>query len=150
MTEGIPDPLVDFKSYQASLFKTLVSATAAVNSIQVEDIGYFQLLDRSFAKDLDQASSSTLNLGNNLLQKLASDGGIELKTEYEVLEDVVAGYGNVVDVCDNLLDKADICLDYLKGNIVTEDEVQAPEVAQFTKEEADYKLLHSVESFDLK
>lgn len=106
MTEGIPDPLVDFKGYQASLFKTLVSATAAVNSIQVEDIGYFRSLDRSFAKDLDQASLSTLNLGNNLLQKLASDGGIELKTEYEVLEDVVAGYGNVVDVCDNLLDKA--------------------------------------------
>ncbi|KAI9253624.1 ribonuclease H-like domain-containing protein [Sporodiniella umbellata] len=143
MTEGIPDPLTDFKAYQTSLFKSLVSATAAVNAIPVEEIGYFRSLDRSFAKDLDLASENTLQVGNELLQKLSIESGIDLKTVFEDVEDVKSAYSNVIDVCDSLLDKADICLDHLKGKIKTEDDPIAPEITQFTKENADYKLLHS-------
>jgi hypothetical protein len=106
MKEDIPDPSVDFKAYQTSLFKSLVSATAAVNSIPVSDVGYFRTLDRSFAKELDQATSNTLSLANSLLQHCALDAGIESQTDFEDVDDVVRGYGDVIDVCDNLLEKA--------------------------------------------
>ncbi|CEG83848.1 hypothetical protein RMATCC62417_17717 [Rhizopus microsporus] len=41
----------------------------------------------------------------------------------------------VIDVCDNLLEKADICLDHLKGKINTDDDIlqATPEVAQITQ-----------------
>jgi hypothetical protein len=104
--EEIPDPLVDFKGYQTSLFKSLVSATAAVNSIPVGDVGYFRSLDRSFAKELDQATASTLYLGNSLLEQCTLNAGIEASTSFEDVDDVVRGYGSVIDVCDSLLDKA--------------------------------------------
>ncbi|KAG1138973.1 hypothetical protein G6F37_012357 [Rhizopus arrhizus] len=143
--EEIPDPLVDFKGYQTSLFKSLVSATAAVNSIPVGDVGYFRSLDRSFAKELDQATASTLYLGNSLLEQCTLNAGIEASTSFEDVDDVVRGYGSVIDVCDSLLDKADICLDHLKGKIKNEDELMqaAPEVTQITKENTEYKFLHA-------
>lgn len=104
-SQEIPDPVVDFKGFQSSLFKSLVAATAAANSIPVEEVGFYRSLDRTFAKDLDQAGSSALNIGNTLLQQCAIDSGLEVK-KFEDIDDVVQRYGVTTDVCDSLLEKA--------------------------------------------
>ncbi|KAI8369915.1 ribonuclease H-like domain-containing protein [Choanephora cucurbitarum] len=143
-TQGIPDPVKDFKSFQTSLFKSLVSATAAANSISVEEIGFYRSLDRQFAKDLDLAGSSTLSLGNSLLQHGAADCGIFVKS-FDDIDDVSERYGSVIDVCDSLLEKADLCLDQMSGK-GKQDELKqnAPEVTQIaTKDKLDYKFLHA-------
>lgn len=100
-----PDPVKDFKGFQASLFKSLVAATAAANSIPIEEVGFYRSLDRDFAKDLDHAGSSSLAIGNALLQQCATDSGLEVMN-FEDIDDVVQRYGTATDVCDGLLEKA--------------------------------------------
>lgn len=104
-SQEYPDPVKDFKGFQASLFKALVAATAAANSIPVEEVGFYRSLDRDFAKDLDHAGSSSLAIGNALLQQCATDSGLEVK-DFEDIDDVVQRYGIATDVCDGLLEKA--------------------------------------------
>lgn len=104
-SQAIPDPIKDFKSFQSSLFKSLVAATAAANSIPVEEVGFFRSLDRQFAKDLDHAGSSSLSIGNSLLQLCADDCGLNVRP-FEDIDDVVGSYGKATDVCDGLLEKA--------------------------------------------
>ncbi|KAI7906905.1 ribonuclease H-like domain-containing protein [Cokeromyces recurvatus] len=136
-SQEIPDPVQDFKAFQSSLFKSLVSATAAVNSIPVEEVGFFRSLDRGFAKDLEQAGSNSLSIGNALLQQCAIDCGLLVKS-FEDTDDVVERYGSVTDVCDSLLEKADICLDQLGGKIKQDDFKQAT-----PEDKLDYKFLHA-------
>lgn len=104
-SQDVPDPINDFQGFQTSLFKSLVAATAAANSIPVEEVGFFRSLDRTFAKDLDHAGSSALSIGNTLLQHCAIDSGLEVK-DFEDVDDVVQRYGAATDVCDGLLEKA--------------------------------------------
>ncbi|KAI8085942.1 ribonuclease H-like domain-containing protein [Gilbertella persicaria] len=142
--QEIPDPLKDFKDFQSSLFKSLVSATAAANSISVEEVGFYRSLDRQFAKDLDHAGSSSLSMGNALLQHSAADCGATAKS-FEDVDDVLDRYGSVVDVCDSLLEKADLCLDHMGGKVNQDDlKNNTPEITQIaTKDKLDYKFLHA-------
>lgn len=104
-SQEYPDPVKDFKGFQESLFKSLIAATAAANSIPVEEVGFYRSLDRDFAKDLDHAGSSALAIGNSLLQQCAIDTGLEVNN-FEDVDDVVQRYGAATDVCDGLLEKA--------------------------------------------
>lgn len=104
-SQKIPDPVKDFKGFQASLYGALVNATKAANKILVEEVGFHRSLDRRYAKDLDHVGSSALSLGNTLLQQCAVDTGLEVK-DFEDIDDVVQQYGTATDVCDGLLEKA--------------------------------------------
>ncbi|KAI9359381.1 ribonuclease H-like domain-containing protein [Pilaira anomala] len=143
-SQEYPNPVKDFKGFQNSLFKALVAATAAANSIPVEEVGFYRSLDRDFAKDLDHAGSSALAIGNSLLQQCASDTGLEVKS-FEDIDEVIQRYGVATDVCDGLLEKADLCLDQMRGKGFQENMKQdAPEVTQIaTKDKLEYKFLHA-------
>ncbi|KAI8637058.1 ribonuclease H-like domain-containing protein [Parasitella parasitica] len=143
-SQDIPDPIKDFAGYQGSLFKSLLAATAAANSIPTEEWGFFRSLDRQFAKDLDQAGASSLSIGNALLHHCATDCGLVVKSFGDV-DDVVERYGAAIDVCDGLLEKADHCLDEINGKSTQEDFKQDnPEVTQIaTKDKLEYKFLHA-------
>jgi exosome complex exonuclease RRP6 len=104
-SQVIPDPVKDFQNFQSSLFKSLVAATAAANSIPVQEVGFFRSLDRQFAKDLDLAGSSSLSVGNSLLELCANDCGLTMSA-FEDIDDVLGSYGRATDVCDGLLEKA--------------------------------------------
>ena len=80
------DPVEDFKGYQKAVFKSLVSATAAINAIPVNVIGFYRSLDKQFAKILDQTASVSLINANTLLQRCAADTGVECKDFEEVDE----------------------------------------------------------------
>lgn len=102
---SIPDPRQDYKGYQQSLFKALVSATAASNAISTEDIGFYRSLDRQFAKDLDICGSKVLQIANRIAKHAALDTGSQIQS-FEDVDDVVDQFDNVVDVVDSLLERA--------------------------------------------
>lgn len=104
-TQEIPDPVKDFKGFQSSLFKSLVAATSAANAINVTEVGFYRSLDRSFAKDVDQAGIASLSTGNELLEHCAIDCGIFAKP-LEDADDAIHRYGPVTYICDSLLEKA--------------------------------------------
>ncbi|KAI8979910.1 ribonuclease H-like domain-containing protein [Pilobolus umbonatus] len=138
------DPAADFKGYQNALFKSLVSATAAINSIPVDEIGFYRSLDRQFAKVLDQTASICLSTANNLLHRCADDVGIEHK-QFDDVDDVTQRYKSVTEVCDGLVDKADIFMEQMRDTGKTEDKKEiAPEMIEVaTKEKLNYKFLHA-------
>lgn len=147
---SIPDPRQDFKNYQESLYKALLSATAASNSISSEDLSFYRSLDQQLAKDLDVCSSKVLQIANRFTKHVVQDTGNEVRN-YEDLEDVENQFGNVIEVVDTLLERAvshsclscvmvvflliriltkDICLDEMQGRVKKPDEtipVQRPE-----------------------
>ncbi|KAG0182777.1 exosome nuclease subunit [Apophysomyces sp. BC1021] len=158
----IPNPAEQFKEFQGSLFKALVSATTAATGLPSDDLGFYRSLDRDFAKDLDQVGSRLLRLSNQLLQHCAGDTGADAST-YDDVDDVTDRYGGVIDVVDSLFEKADVCLDELQGrtrkpNIQVEQ--ATPEVTQISTKvhnsiatytnddqsqarKLEYKLLHA-------
>ncbi|KAH8552731.1 ribonuclease H-like domain-containing protein, partial [Umbelopsis sp. PMI_123] len=141
-----PHPLRDFKEYQNALFTALTGATRAANAIPIADLGYFRSLDRGFAKTLDSCSEKVLNLSNNML-KYASVDDSEAAPRFYDIDDVMDRYGIAIDVVDNLLEKADVGLDELRGQRNRTEPVMnqtSPVVAQVaTKGKADYKMLHA-------
>ncbi|KAI7869011.1 ribonuclease H-like domain-containing protein [Spinellus fusiger] len=149
MSAEIPDPALQFKEYQASLFKALVSATSASNSIPSKDLGFYRSLDREFAKDLDHVGSRLLTLSNALLQQCSNSTGINTPS-YDDVDDVVDRYDSIIDVMDGLFEKADVCLDELRGHSRrTESTLQQPalEVTQLSQHsnngKLEYKFLHA-------
>ncbi|ORZ19396.1 ribonuclease H-like domain-containing protein [Absidia repens] len=148
----IPDPLTDFKGYQASLFKALTSATNASNAIPVEDLGFLRTLDRTFAKDLDLSSDALLKVANNLTGHCAKDIGLESTQKTNDIDDVNDRFSGVIDVIDGLFERADVCMDEMTGKLKGKDLsniVKAQtQVTQFSKTSStgdtlEYKLLHA-------
>ncbi|CAO3653430.1 unnamed protein product [Mucor hiemalis] len=138
-SQDVPDPISNFQGFQTSLFKSLVAATAAANSIPVEEVGFFRSLDRTFAKDLDHAGSSALSMGNALLQHCAINSGLEVK-DFDNVDNVVQRYGAATDVCDGLLEKATKCAAKKYKKTLA----NAPEITQIaTKDKLEYKFLHA-------
>ncbi|KAG2173280.1 hypothetical protein INT43_004654 [Umbelopsis isabellina] len=141
-----PHPLRDFKEYQNALFAALTGATRAANAIPISDLGYYRSLDRDFAKTLDSCSEKVLKLSNSML-KYASVEESESASRFHDVDDVLDRYGVAIDVVDNLLEKADVGLDELRGKRNRTEPVMNqtdPVVAQVaTKGKNDYKMLHA-------
>ncbi|CAM0139883.1 exosome nuclease subunit [Umbelopsis sp. WA50703] len=141
-----PHPLRDFKEYQNALFAALTGATRAANAIPISDLGYYRSLDRDFAKTLDSCSEKVLKLSNNML-KYASVDEPESSQRFHDVDDVLDRYGVAIDVVDNLLEKADVGLDDLRGQRNRTEPVMNqtdPVVAQVaTKGKSEYKMLHA-------
>ncbi|KAI8061041.1 ribonuclease H-like domain-containing protein [Gongronella butleri] len=113
---SIPDPVADFEAYQKSLFRALVSASNAANSIKHEDIGFYRSLDRDFATDLDQASATLLSTANELTNHTALDvGHDDTNVNIEDIDDINDRFFGVIDVVDSLFERVDLTLDELAG-----------------------------------
>jgi len=93
--------LAEFDTWQNSLFATLVKATKAANAIPAGDVSFYRSLDREFARKMDEASASTLELCNGLLKQA---GGVEVE-ELREGDDIKERFDIVVDVVDNVLEK---------------------------------------------
>ncbi|OKL59137.1 hypothetical protein UA08_05566 [Talaromyces atroroseus] len=108
--------LADFSSFQKSFTDALKSTTLSVNRIASEDINFHRNSSHEFADDLDEQSSRLLSLTTSLLK--AATGGTDIQAPVLENEDAVEdNWRGVVDVIDNLLEKADACLDEFTGVI---------------------------------
>jgi exosome complex exonuclease RRP6 len=108
--------LADFSSFQKKFTAALKSTNHSVNRIASEDINFHRSSSNEFAEDLDEQSSRLLTLTTSLLK--AATGGTELPAPVLDNEDSLEdNWRGVVDVIDNLLEKADACLDEFTGVI---------------------------------
>ncbi|KAI0399454.1 ribonuclease H-like domain-containing protein [Xylaria palmicola] len=110
------DASQDFKSFQESIQNALVSTTRQANQIAAEDLGFQRTSNPAVAEELDDISSRFLALTSSLL-KSATKATDVAAPSLEDADDVDVHWSRVVDVLDNLLEKADTCLDEYTGAI---------------------------------
>ncbi|KAI0423896.1 ribonuclease H-like domain-containing protein [Xylaria sp. FL1042] len=110
------DPSQDFKSLQETIQTALVSTTRLANQIAAEDLSFQRTSNPAVAEELDESSSRLLGLTSSLLQS-ATKGTDVAGPSLEDADDVDVHWSRIVDVLDNLLEKADTCLDEYTGAI---------------------------------
>ncbi|KAI0813548.1 ribonuclease H-like domain-containing protein [Xylaria sp. FL0064] len=117
----------DFKSLQETIQAALVSTTRLANQIAAEDLSFQRTSNPAVAEELDESSSRLLGLTSSLLQS-AVKGADVAGPSLEDADDVDVHWSRIVDVLDNLLEKADTCLDEYTGAIKR----KAPAADQYT------------------
>ncbi|KAG0006872.1 exosome nuclease subunit, partial [Modicella reniformis] len=134
--------VADFDAWQAALFAVLIKATKASNAVPAGDVAFYRTLDRSFASDMNEASSTTLDLCNRLLQQASGSTAEQLVNG----DDVNDRFDIVVDVVDNMLEKVDIAMEEMKGlrkkvgSVIPQ---SAPIIASAKGDKLEYKLIHA-------
>ncbi|KFH63970.1 hypothetical protein MVEG_09795 [Podila verticillata NRRL 6337] len=133
--------LADFDTWQTTLFSTLVKATKAANAISAGDVSFYRSLDRSFASNMDDASSASLDMCNSLLGQ-ASNSTSEIISDADDMRD---RFDIISDVIDNLLEKVDVAMDEMKAprKKGANSAQSAPTVALAKTDKLEYKLLHA-------
>lgn len=110
------DLAAEFSSFHEGVISKLIQTTRTVGQISSEDIGFHRTSSSEFAESLDEQRARLLSLTSSLLK--AATAGSDLKAPVLQDEDSVEdNWRGVVDVIDNLLEKADACLDEFTGII---------------------------------
>ncbi|KAG0351954.1 hypothetical protein BC939DRAFT_415295 [Gamsiella multidivaricata] len=134
--------VADFETWQTSLFGILVKATRAANAIPASDVSFYKTLDHSFAENMNDASTATLDLCNGLLRQAAGHQTEQLKDG----DDVADRYDIIVDAVDNMLEKVDVALDEMKAprkKGAPAIPQSTPIVASAKNDRLEYKLIHA-------
>ncbi|KAF9116697.1 exosome nuclease subunit [Mortierella sp. AM989] len=134
--------VADFEAWQTALFATLVKATKAANAIPANDVSFYKTLDRSFAANMEDVSTTSIDLCNGLLRQA---GGSEVE-ELKDGDDVNDRFDIITDTVDNMLEKVDVAIDEMKaprkkgGPAIPQ---SAPIVALAKSNKLEYKLIHA-------
>lgn len=112
------DASAEFSSFNETVKTALVQTIRTVNHISSEDIDFHCNSNPEFAESLNEERSRLLSLTSSLL-RVATAGTDDIKAPpvLENVDDVEDNWRGVVDVIDNLLEKADACLDEFTGII---------------------------------
>lgn len=110
------DVAFNFASYQERVTSALVHATKTTGQISAEDLSFHRSFDRNLSNSLDQQSQRLLGVSNSIL-KVATSGSDLRAPVLENQDSVEENWKGVVDVVDELLEKADACLDEFTGII---------------------------------
>jgi exosome complex exonuclease RRP6 len=110
------DITADFKSFQERLTSSLVNVTRNAGQISAEDLGFHRSSNVKVSKSLDAQNAHLLQLTNKLLKAATKDTQIR-QPKLHNHEDIEDKWRNIVDVIDDLLEKADACLDEYTGVI---------------------------------
>ncbi|KAM5445947.1 exosome nuclease subunit [Microsporum audouinii] len=118
----------DFTPFQEQVQAALVSTTKTTRQIIAEDLTFHRSFDPNTTKALDKQGARLLNLTNSLLRIASSNNSDSpfssnhrsKSSRRPVLRDeesIDENWKSVVDVIDELLEKADACLDEFTGII---------------------------------
>ena len=105
-----------FKSVQDAISACLVDTTRTAGQIAAEDLAFQRSSNPSVAHLLDGQNARLLNLAQKLISNAASGSGVTVPRLLDA-DAVDEHWRAVVDVIDNLLEKADACLDEYTGVI---------------------------------
>ncbi|WEW60465.1 exosome nuclease subunit [Emydomyces testavorans] len=106
----------EFSPFQERLTVALVQATKTTSQLLAEDIAFQRSVNPNLSNSLDEQSSRFLGLANSILRFATS--GSDLRAPLLEDEDSVdENWRTIVDVIDELLEKADACLDEFTGII---------------------------------
>lgn len=110
------DLAVDFKSFQDKVSSSLVNATRTAGQISSEDLGFHRSSSSRVSKSLDEQNARLLRLTNKLLQAATEDSNLTTPRLADT-DSVDDNWRKIVDVVDDMLEKADASLDEFSGVI---------------------------------
>lgn len=110
------DSSVDFKAFQDRITSALVNATRTAGHISSEELSFHKSSNGKFSRALDAQNARLLQLTNKLLKAATKDTQISPPKLHDQ-EEIEDKWRSVVDVIDDLLEKADACLDEFTGVI---------------------------------
>lgn len=106
----------NFEAYQNALFAALGEVTKASQFLSPTELGFYKASSPDFEDRLANVGEQLLGLCNVFLVHsggVASDRGVV----FEDVDELTDRFATVVDTVDNLLEKADVCLDEVTGRI---------------------------------
>ncbi|KAI9197268.1 ribonuclease H-like domain-containing protein, partial [Polychytrium aggregatum] len=110
-----------FDDFSKSFFASLVQCTKAAQFLKAEELPFYKANSSEFATSLEHTSESVLSLCNRLMRHASKGFGVDssgsdlVGVGFEDVDDMVDRFDAVVDVVDNLLEKADVCFDEVLG-----------------------------------
>ena len=105
-----------FKEIKDTISTALVDTTRTVGQISSEDLAFHRSSNPAFVPLLDQQNSRLLHLARRLT-KVATTGTEVAEPKFSDPDSIDDNWRGIVDVFDNLLEKADACLDEYTGVI---------------------------------
>ncbi|KAM0284133.1 hypothetical protein ACHAQH_002121 [Verticillium albo-atrum] len=111
----------DFKALQDEVQKALVTTIKSANRIAAEDLAFQRTVNPSVADDLDETTARLLGLSHKLLKSATEVCGQGDVPELEDADDVDMHWRKIVDVLDNVLEKADRSIDEFTGVLKRKD-----------------------------
>ena len=106
----------NFKETKDAISSALVETTRVAGQISNEDLAFHRSSNPSVIPILEQQNTRLLRLTHKLTK--AATWGTEVSAPYIAnVDSVDDNWKNIVDVFDNLLEKADACLDEFTGSI---------------------------------
>ena len=107
-----------FKTLKNHISQALIDTTRTANHISNEDLAFQRSSNPSFGPLLEQQNIRLLGLARRLTRCAASGSGV---ADPHIIDanSVEDNWKEIVDVVDNLLEKADACLDEYSGVIRT-------------------------------
>ena len=113
----------EFDRLERPLTAALVQTTRCVGQLASEDINFVRTANPELGKALDKQKSRLLTTVRRLVRTGVSETDLAAPS-FSTAEELEDGWGALVDVIDNLLEKADKCLDehagVTKAKIVSE------------------------------
>ena len=106
----------DFKEKQAAIFSALIDTTRTVTQIAGEDLAFHRSCDPSIGSLLDNQGSRLLALAQSLV-KISTSKTEVTAPQLRDVDSVEDNWKGIIDVIDNLLEKADASLDEYTGVI---------------------------------
>ncbi|KAL8805619.1 MAG: hypothetical protein Q9182_001884 [Xanthomendoza sp. 2 TL-2023] len=109
-------PEKSFKELKGEVSSALVKTTRTAGQIASEDLPFQRSINPEFDRLLDRQNKRLLSLVRGL-NKTATAGSGTAPPKLHNLESVEDGWRGMVDIVDNLLEKADACLDEFTGAV---------------------------------
>lgn len=110
------DMAADFKSYQDRVTASLVNATRQVGTLSNQDLSFHRSSSEHVSRSLDRQNAHLLRLTNKLLKVATLDSSIKAP-QLKDRDGIDDNWPGLVDVIDDLLEKADASLDEFTGAI---------------------------------
>ncbi|PGG95453.1 hypothetical protein AJ79_10043 [Helicocarpus griseus UAMH5409] len=110
------DIATDFAPFEEQVKAALINSTKSAGLVSSEDLNFHRSFSKDIAESVDEQSARLLNLTNSILKIATSGSDLEVP-ELHNEDEVEENWRGVVDVIDQLLEKADACLDEFTGII---------------------------------
>lgn len=125
------DLIADFKTYQERVTSSLVNVTKTSSQLSNQDLSFHRSANEKLSRALDIQNAHLLRLTNKLLKAAIKETNIK-PPNLEDQEGIDDNWRRIVDVVDDLLEKADASLDEFTGAIRRQSPAARPETPERT------------------
>ena len=107
----------EFKPFQDQVTSSLLALTRTAGQVSAEDLSFHRSANGPLSRSLDAQNSRLLQLTQKLLKAATTTGSNISAARVHNVEDVDENWRGIIDVVDDLLERADASLDEYTGVI---------------------------------